>query len=105
MSETIVTQRCELCNCPLPLPLIKKCGRCMDLIDHITVLTDRSEKARAILLGVLLTPSMAAAIVDIDDAYSDGEADDYDPSREEGWRQLATIANDVYSKEEASIHE
>jgi hypothetical protein len=90
-------QHCELCGNFLSLPHGKKCGRCVEFNNMFMTLM-RSEQARAVLLGELLTPSMVAAIVDIDSAYGYGEANEYDVAQEEGWAQLATIATSVYKK-------
>jgi hypothetical protein len=69
----------------------------MDLSDSINILINRREKTRAALLAMLLTPSMVAAIGDIDVAYGYGEANEYDPSQEEGWGQLADIALNIHN--------
>lgn len=88
----IKTQHCELCNCLLPLPFIKQCGRCMDLCDNIDMLAGRRDEARAVLLSMLLTPSMVAALAEVEDAAGYGELGEIDLSMFEGWRQLAAIA-------------
>jgi hypothetical protein len=55
----------------------------------------RSEQARSVLLGELLTPSMVAAIVDIDGA--DGYKG-HNPEVDAAWAQLATIATSESKK-------
>jgi len=97
LNETNMIQHCETCGTLLSLPHMKKCRRCMELNDMLMPLM-RNEQARAALIGELMTPSMVAAIVDIDSAYGYGEANEYDVAQEEGWAQLATIATSVYKK-------
>lgn len=94
LNEANMIQHCELCGNPLSLPHGKKCERCVEFNNMFMTLV-RSEQAREVLLSELLTPSMVAAIVDIDSAYGYGEANEIDPSQEEGWVQLANIADNV----------
>jgi hypothetical protein len=95
---------CEICGAALDpiLPLLTLCRRCLELHDLLLPLT-HNEKARLALIGELMTPSMVAAIVDIDSAYGYGEANEYDVAQEEGWAQLANVARRVYSKKMEEI--
>jgi hypothetical protein len=95
LNEDNMIQHCETCGILLSLPHMKKCRRCVELHDMLMILIRDNEQARAALLGELLTPSLVAALVDISSAYDYGEANEIDPSQEEGWAQLATIADNV----------
>ena len=97
MSETSVIQHCEICNCLLPLPLIKHCGRCMDLSDNIDMLATRSEKARAALLGMLLTPSMAKAILEMENTVESEWSRSYTVGNA-AWLLLVEAAEEITGK-------
>ena len=93
-------QHCELCGNFLSLPHNKKCEKCVELCNMLMPLRRNNEQARATLLGELLTPSMVAAIVDIESAYG---YKGHNPDVDVAWAQLAVIATSVYKKKAEDV--